>query len=110
MSEKIKLVTGDTRPYIRLTLTDNNGGAINVSQQSTQVRIHFRALGETQVLSTLDCLKPNGGADGVVAFNFPQGALDVEPGLYEGEIEISFDGETQTVYQPLKFVIREQFA
>jgi hypothetical protein len=110
MTEKIRLVTGDTRPYIKLNLTDDFGGPINVAEPSTNVRVHFRALGTSQVLSTITCVKVNGGADGIVAFNFPQGALDVEPGLYEGEIEIDFDGETQTVFQPLKFVIREQFA
>jgi hypothetical protein len=110
MSEKIKLVTGDTRPYIRLTLTDKAGAAINVGDSDTLVRVYFRAVGSTEILSTIVCDKPNGGADGVVRFNFPAGALDVEPGLYEGEIEISFGGETQTIYQPLKFVLREQFA
>jgi hypothetical protein len=110
MSEKIKLVTGDTRPFIRLTLTDKTGGVINLSDSNTAVRVHFRAVGATQILSSILCAKPTGGADGVVTFNFPQGTLNVEPGLYEGEIEIDFGGEKQTVYQPLKFVLREQFA
>lgn len=110
MSSKIKLVSGDTRPYIRITLTDKDGNPINVSDSTTTVRVYFRAVGSDTVLSTLICTKPNGGADGVVMFNFPGGALDVDPGPYEGEVEIDFNGETQTVYQPLKFAVREQFA
>lgn len=110
MSTKIKLVSGDTRPFIRITLTEKDGKPINVSDVDTVVRVYFRAVGSTQILSTLICSKPNGGEDGVVLFNFPPGALNVEPGPYEGEIEIDFGGETQTVYQPLKFTVREQFA
>ena len=37
-------------------------------------------------------------------------ALDGPPGDYEGEIEINFsDGTIQTVYDPLKFKLREEF-
>jgi len=45
-----------------------------------------------------------------VRFNFPNGALDVDPGPYEGEVEIDFDGQIQTVYEVIKFTVREQFA
>jgi hypothetical protein len=72
--------------------------------------VYFRAAGTTNVLATLVCAKPNGGANGVVVFNFPAGTLDLPAGLYEGEIEITFGSEKQTVYQPLKFLLREQFA
>ncbi len=107
---KIRLVTGDTRPFIRINLSGADGLPINVSDADTTVRVYFRAVGSETILSTLVCTKPNGGADGLVMFNFPPGALDVEPGPYEGEIEIDFGGEKQTVYQPLKFSVREQFA
>jgi hypothetical protein len=110
MSEKIKLVTGDTRPFIRLSLTDNSGSALNLSDADTEVRVYFREAGSTEILSTLVCSKVNNGIGGEVMFNFPRGTLDVEAGLYEGEVEIDFGGETQTVYQPLKFILREQFA
>jgi hypothetical protein len=36
--------------------------------------------------------------------------LQGDPGDYEGEIEITFpDGQIQTVYDPLKFKVREDF-
>jgi len=108
---KISLVSGDNRPYIRLTLKDTNtGNPIDVSSPSTVVQVHFRQSGSTEVLAILACTKPNGGADGVVQFNFPGTTLDVEPGSYEGEVEIDFAGETQTVYDVLKFNIRAEFA
>jgi len=62
------------------------------------------------VLSTINCEKINGGTTGEVRFNFPNGALDVDPGPYEGEVEIDFDGQIQTVYEVIKFTVREQFA
>jgi hypothetical protein len=51
----------------------------------------------------------NGGRYGQVSFNFTGSTLDVEPGPYEGEVEIDFGGELQTVYDVLKFQVRQQF-
>lgn len=111
MAEKIKLVQGDNLPYIRLTLTDpTTGEPINLSDPGVVVRVYFRAAGSTTVLSTILCEKVSGGATGQLRFNFQNGVLDVDPGLYEGEIEVDFDGQTQTVYDVLKFSIRSQFA
>jgi hypothetical protein len=117
VADKIKLVQGDTLPYIKLTLTDPaTGERINVADADVIVRVYFRAAGSTTVLSTLVCqkvLETNGtiaGDTGVVRFNFPAGALDVDPGSYEGEVEVDFDGQIQTVYDVLKFNIRSQFA
>jgi hypothetical protein len=108
MIEKIKLVQGDTRPYIRMTLRDADGTAINVTNAT--VRLKFRASGTDTTLFTVTALQPNGGGDGVVVFGFPVGALNVEPGPYEGEVEISFgNNEVQTVYDLLKFTVRAQF-
>jgi len=110
MSNRIKLVQGDTLPYIRVTLRNATGVPIDLSALDTVVRIYFREAGSTTTLSTFTCSKPTGGADGVVLFNFPEGALDLPASAYEGEIEVSFGTDKQTVYQPLKFILREQFA
>lgn len=110
MTSKIRLVTGDTRPFIQLTLRDKAGNPINLSDVDTSVVVHFRALGSTEIIATITCVKVGGGADGMVLFNFPEGVLDVEPGPYEGEIEIRFGDDRQTVFDALKFNVREQFA
>lgn len=111
MSEKIKLVQGDNLPYIRLKLSDPaTGEVINISDPDVFVRVYFRAAGSDTVLNTISCEKVDGGTTGEVRFNFPNGVLDVEPGPYEGEVEIDFDGQTQTVYEVLKFNVRSQFA
>lgn len=108
MAERIRLVQGDNRPYIRMTLRQADGTAMDL-QNATSVVVHFRRAGDTAVLSTLVCTKLDGGAGGEVSFNFPGQALNVPPGPYEGEIEIDFDGEKQTVYEVLKFTVRPQF-
>lgn len=110
MAERIKLVQGDSLPYVRLTLTSSTGGVIDLSDPSTAVKVYFRAAGNSTVLATITCEKVDGGATGQVRFNFANGVLNVEPGPYEGEVEIDFDGQSQTVYDVLKFNVRSQFA
>jgi hypothetical protein len=111
MAQVIKLVKDDNRPYIRLTLTDGvDGTAINLADGGTSVVVYFRAAGASTTLATLTCTKPGGGADGVVQFNFPSTTLNVPEGNYEGEVEISFvGGDKQTVYDLLKFKVRNDF-
>jgi hypothetical protein len=110
MAEEIKLVRGDNRPYIKLTLTKSDGTALDVSDADTTVSIHFRSVTAEAVLTTIPVTKLNGGASGEVMFNFPGATLNVDPGYYEGEVEINFDGEKQTLYDRLKFLVREQIA
>mgnify|MGYP006285657137 CR=1 FL=1 len=110
MADVIKLVKDDNLPEVTLTLTDTNTGSpIDLSASTTSVNVYFRAVGSTTVLSTLACSKVSGGADGVVKFYFPGSALNVASGPYEGEIEINFNGLKQTVYDVLKFKVREDF-
>ena len=49
-------------------------------------------------------------ADGTCYMIWPANSLDVEPGIYEGELQLT-DGNSrvQTVYDKLKFKVREQF-
>mgnify|MGYP007089739252 CR=1 FL=1 len=105
----IKLVQGDNRPYIKLTLTNADGDPINLSDVDTTIVVYFKAAASSTVLATLACSKVGDGSTGEVVFGFPGGTLDVPPGNYEGEIEISFGGSIQTVFRPLNFYIREQF-
>lgn len=110
MADVIKLVKDDNLPEITLTLTDTNtGNAIDLSASTTSVNVYFRAVGSTNVLATLSCSKVSGGSDGKVKFYFPNSTLNVDAGPYEGEIEINFNGQKQTVYDVLKFKVREDF-
>lgn len=110
MAEKIKLVQGDTRPALVCTITDDTTGLpINLTGSTLVMR--FRALGSTTLQATVPGSVTDGAA-GQAAF-YPASApamLQGAPGEYEGEIEITFaDGQIQTVYDVLRFKVREDF-
>lgn len=109
MSEKIKLVQGDTRPQIKVTLTDEGTGAVIDITGATCV-MKFRAVGSTTVLDTLNGTVTN-GVGGEVVFLWNPNTLNVDPGDYEGEIQVTFpnNGGIQSVYELLKFKVREDF-
>lgn len=111
MAEKIKLVQGDTKPQVRVTLTDESSGSpIDITGATPRMR--FRAVGSTTVLDTLTGSVLD-GANGVAVFLWNPTTLDVPAGEYEGEIEVTFaagqGGGVQTVYDLLKFKVREDF-
>lgn len=106
----IKLVQGDNLPEVTLTLTDRQtGDPLDLSGSTTTIVVKLRAATGTTVLSTLTCSKPNGGSDGVVKFYFPANTLDIPAGNYQGEIEISYNGQFLTVFDLLQFVLRAEF-
>ena len=110
MSEKIRLVRNDTRPALVCTITDETtGSAINIT--GATVRLKFRAAGAETLTATVTGTVTDGVA-GEVAF-YPASAPEMLAGAagdYEGEIEITFaDTQIQTVYDLLKFKIRQDF-
>ena len=125
MADVIKLVQGDTRPQIVIDLKDQDGNPINMS--GATVRLYFRKSGSTTLLQTIVGTLLTGfrdssgtlitsapynspGVGGRASFGWPAGALDVEAGNYEGEVEITFSDLTiQTVYDKLKFKLRADF-
>lgn len=106
----IKLVQGDTRPALNVTITDENTGE-PVTLTGATVRLKFRKQGSTTLQSTLTGTITD-GLNGQVSFYWASDptSLSGDPGNYEGEIEITFsDGQIQTVYDTLKFRLREDF-
>ncbi len=126
MAEKIKLVQGDTKPALVLSLTDETTGN-PIGLTNSTVRMYFRAVGSSTVLATLtgyllvgrvnsdgtiDSASPYNtlGSGGRVQFLWGSTDLNQDAGDYEGEIEITFaDGTIQTVYDVLKFKLRKDF-
>ena len=109
-SRKIRLVKGDERPIVTLTLRDEvSDTPIDLSSPTTTVQIKFRRAGSTGTPATIACEKVGTGASGQVTFKFVNGELDGQPGDYEGEIEIDYAGEVQTVYDLLEFDVRDTF-
>lgn len=110
MTEKIKLVQGDTKPALVCSITDETSGD-PIALTGATVRLKFRAVGSSNLTATLTGTVTD-APNGQVAF-YPASApamLQGEAGDYEGEIEITFsDGTIQTVYDLLKFKVREDF-
>ncbi len=103
----IKLVAGDTLPYVTVTLTNADGTAMDVSKAT--VTVQFRQAGTEPVLSTIPCTQPNGGTDGVIKFNFPQPTLTVPAGNYEGAIVVNYGTDVQTLWDTIPFIVRDKF-
>lgn len=109
-TDVIRLVSGDERPVTILTLTDDiTGSPIDLSSVSTTVTVKFRRAGTDTLLSTIACTKIGTGTTGQVQFSFTGGVLDVDPGMYEGEVQIDFGGQVQTVFETLRFTVRDNF-
>lgn len=111
MTERIKLVRGDTAPQIRLTLTDEVS-TDPIDLTGATVTLHFRAVGSDTVLFSRPAfINQDIAATGVCVISWEEDDLDVEAGDYEGEIEIVRPGGgRETIYDILKFRVREQFA
>jgi hypothetical protein len=111
MSNQINLVQDDTGPDLTITLYDAASNApIDVSGGSDVVRLLLRREGQTgtPTVTTITGVRANGGADGVVTFVWPAGAL-ATPGFYEGEIKITFtSGKVETVPDKMRFYVREK--
>lgn len=110
MADPINLVQGDT-PSVRVTLTrEDTGSAIDLSEATTS--LHFRKKGATTVLfSATGSSTVAEALNGIVDFAFTSVQMNIAAGKYEGEVEIVFDnGNRETVYEILEFLLREDFA
>ena len=125
--ETINLVQGDTSPQLNFTLRDSKTAIttdpvtildeddsstwaiINITGYSIELK--FRAINSTTILSTV-ALGITSAAGGTCYMIWPADSLDVAAGIYEGELQLT-DNSTpprvQTVYDKLKFKVREQF-
>jgi len=111
MATSFNYVQGDTGPQIRLTLTDDDTGtATNLTGAS--VTLHFRAAGDASVLFSRTLVVNAGTASqGIAILQWVAGDLNQDAGVYEGEVEIvKASGLRETLYETLRFRIREDFA
>ena len=108
---RIRLVSGDTGPQIRLTLTDEVVGA-PVDLTGAAASLHFKSsLAGTVLFSRALTIPAATASSGVAIVVWGITDLTRPAGDYEGEIEVLFpSGVRQTVYDTLKFRLREQFA
>jgi hypothetical protein len=111
-TEILYLVQGDQRPKPTIQLTDKNNAdaPIDLSAATTSILFKVRAKGATTTDLSIACTKLYGGATGWIEVPWGTTDLDLEPGRYEAEVEVSFNGEKQTTYDLINIRIREDFA
>ena len=120
--ETINLVQGDTKPQLNFTLRDSKtavaGKTLDEDDSSTwaiiditgySIELKFRAANSSTVLFT-ESLGITSASGGTCYMIWPADSLAVAAGRYEGELPLT-DGSSkvQTVYDKLKFKVREQF-
>lgn len=111
MATTFKYVQGDTGPQIKVALTEEDSGN-PVDLTGGTATLHFRAAGEAQVLfSRQFFINPETAVNGEAVLQWETNDLNQEAGAYEGEIEVvRSSGLRETLYDKLKFKIREDFA
>jgi hypothetical protein len=111
MATSFKYVRGDTGPQIKVVLTEEGSGD-GVDLTGGTATLHFRAAGENQVLFSRPLyVDPTTAENGEAIIQWGVDDLDQEAGAYEGEIEVVRSGGLrETLYDKLKFKIREDFA
>lgn len=111
MATSFNYVQGDTGPQIQVTLVDEETNTATNLTGAT-VTLHFRAVGETTVLfSRALYINPDTATTGVAIVQWQTNDLNQEAGTYEGELEIvKASGLRETLYETLRFRIREDFA
>jgi len=111
MATLFNYVQGDTGPQIKLTFTDGDTDAL-MDLTGATVTLHFRAIGSSSVLFSRDLyINPDEADQGEAIIQWNTDDLNVDAGTYEGEIEVvRASGLRETLFDKLKFRIREDFA
>lgn len=122
--DTINLVAGDDKPELNFTLRDSNTAAegmtldeddpttwLPIDLTNQTVTVHFRALGGDTVLDSITCGRHTPYTEGKCFMQWNPTTLDVDAGTYEGEIELTdvVDHKKQTVFDKLKFKVRDDF-
>lgn len=121
--DTINLVSGDDKPELNFTLRDSQaaatGATLDEDDPSTwapidltgqTIRVKFRALGGDSILDTMICGIHTPYADGRCFMQWNSTTLDIDAGTYEAEIELEDSaGAKQTIFDKLKFKVRDDF-
>ena len=120
----IELVAGDTMPELNIILKDSNtalsGQTLDATNHATwaiislaavsTVKMKFRKADTTTILETITCSIVSPASNGNVIMTWLAETLASAEGIYEGEIEITYDnGKISTVRDLLKFDVRAGF-
>jgi|TARA_R110000822_G_scaffold45295_3_gene121256 hypothetical protein len=120
----IELVAGDTMPELNIILKDSNtalaGQTLDATNHATwaiislaavdTVKMKFRKMDTTTLLETITCSIVGDGTAGNVIMTWLAATLSGASGIYEGEIEVTYNsGKVSTIRDLLKFDVRAGF-
>ena len=120
----IELVAGDTMPELNIILKDSNtalsGQTLDAENHATwaiislataaTVKMKFRKMDTTTLLETITCSIVSPASNGNVIMTWLNSTLSGASGIYEGEIEITYNnGKVSTIRDLLKFDVRPGF-
>jgi hypothetical protein len=109
--DMIYLVKDDNGSQVECIITrDNTGDPVDLT--GATARLKFRKKRTTNILFTLTNITDQ-QVDleaGQAVFVFSAQNLDLEAGLYEGEVEVTFaNSNIETVYEVIDFQVRDDF-
>jgi hypothetical protein len=107
----IFLVKDDNGSQVECIITRDNTG-LPVDLTGATARLKFRKKRTTDVLFTLSNLTEDGIdlEQGQAIFEFTDANLDLDAGLYEGEVEVTFPNQNvETVFEVVNFQVRDDF-
>jgi hypothetical protein len=107
----VYLVQGDAGSQVKAIITREDTG-LPVDLSDATPRLKFKKKNTTTVLATITSIasSPDDLEAGVAVFAFTSTHLDVAPGEYVGEIEVSFNsGSIETVYEQITIMVREDY-
>ena len=107
----VYLVQGDAGSQVKATITRaDTGSALDLTEATA--RLKFKKKHTSTVLRTITSSTTSASdlLAGIAVFVFSSSALDVSPGDYVGEIEVTYDsGDIETVYEQIEIMVREDF-
>lgn len=107
MATIYKFVSGDTSPQMQVTLTREDGSAVDLT--GATVYLHIRAKGSPTLTKTKTATISN-ALNGVIIVVWAEGDLDLAAGAYEAEIEVVTDTYRESVFDLLQLQIRDDVA
>ncbi len=107
----IYLVKDDNGTQVECIITRDNTG-LPVDLTGATARLKFRKKRTTTILFTLTNITDD-QVDleaGEAVFVFSAANLDLDAGMYEGEVEVTFaNSNVETVYEIIDFQVRDDF-
>lgn len=105
------LVQGDTGTQIKVTLS-REGSSDEVDLTNATILLKVRKEKQSTLAFTVTGLKVN-NVNNEAVFRLGDNMIDLEPGRYEGEVQVTLpsngDFVEETVYEIINLYVREEF-